>query len=80
MRNQQQNTTNKARTCADKIKVNLPQPQERPTVSKTEKEKTFPLKDNEMTFNQQLQLILEKLYKQEKTNKLLVIRSRLDRL
>jgi len=40
--------------------------------------KLFHWKNNEMTINQQLQLILEKLNKQEKTNKSII--SRLDRL
>ena len=68
-------TTSNAQTYADTVKAHLSQPQERPNTSKTKKGKTFPLKDNEMTINQQLQLILEKLDKQGKT-----VKSRLNRL
>jgi hypothetical protein len=62
-------TTSNAQTYADKVKVNLLQPQKRHITSKTKNDKTFPLKDNEMSISKQLMLILEKLDKQERTNK-----------
>jgi hypothetical protein len=71
-------TKSNAQTYADTVNAHLAQPQERPNTSKTKHEKVFPLKGNEMTINQQLQLILEKLDKQEKKGKSML--SRLDRL
>jgi hypothetical protein len=71
-------TTSNSQRHADTVKANLSQPQKRITTSKTKNEKPFPLKNNEMSINQQLQLILEKLDKQEKTNKSII--NRLDRL
>jgi len=54
-------TRNKQYTdYADKVKANLPEPKKRRITSKTKNVKVFPLKDNEMTINQQLQLIREK--------------------
>jgi hypothetical protein len=67
-------TSSNAQTCAIKVKADLSQPHKRPPKSKTKNEKAFPLKNNEMTMNQQLQLILEKLDMQ-KTNRSIISRT-----
>jgi hypothetical protein len=65
-------------TCAAVVKAHPPQLQEQPITDITKKDAESTLHTTDMTVTQQLQLVLEKLDKQEKVHKTLV--SRLDKL
>jgi hypothetical protein len=65
-------------TYAAVVKAHPPQPQRQPTTNTTRKDAVSTLHTADTTINQQLQLILAKLDKQEKVHATLL--SRLDRL